>query len=249
MKIFKLIIIFLLFFIISCAGGGSEGTGVVTIDGKVLALDSSPLPGSRVSVEGRNEIAITDGSGSFVLDVSQDDIVNNTVRLIVETDNVRKPVLISDVQGGAEDNSLNVQIKIDPSDQSIEVSNVTVKAKIVGLCDFYFENFSTIRQSNKVPDKLDCTLKVSIGGDGVPLSDVPFIMQYTGCSETREWTTLAAGETRSAPIAGVGQLEFPFADNDKTCVYRVLAPYGLNHVEPVEVKINTFSKQAYDDRS
>lgn len=248
MKIFKFIILYLFFFFIGCAGGGSEGTGVVTIDGKVLALDSSPLPGSRVSVEGQNEVVVTDDSGSFTLDVQQEDIVNNTVKLIVETENVRKLVVISDVQGGVEDNSLTVQIKIDPSDQNIEVSNVTVKAKIVGLCDFYFENFSTIRQSNKVPDNLDCTLKVSISGDGEPLSDVPFIIQYTGCSETREWTTLAAGETRSAPIAGVGQLEFPFTDNNTTCVYRVLAPFGLSHVEPVEVKIHTFSKQAYDEQ-
>lgn len=248
MKMFKLIIIFLFISFIGCAGGGSEGTGVVTIDGKVLAFDSSPLPGSRVSVEGQNEVAVTDASGSFVLDVNQDEIVNNTVRLIVETDNVRKPVIISDVQVGEEDNSLSIQIKIDPSDQNIEVSNVTVKAKIVGLCDFYFENLSTIRQSNKVPDNLNCTLKVSIVGDGEPLSDVPFIIQYTGCSETRDWTTLAAGETRSAPIAGVGQLEFPFTDNNTTCVYRVLAPFGLMHVEPVEIKIHTFSKQAYDEQ-
>lgn len=242
----KISLIIFLILLNACSGGGSSGTGTVTIQGSLRTTDGQPVAAALVNVAGDDRQVQTDANGIFILDVSSEESQDGIIPLEIKSEGSTGTV---DVQTDIEQTSnvtISVEIKLDPQDKLIVVNQVDVEAKIVGTCDLYFENLNTIRQSNKAPQGVNCALKVSIKGDGKPLSDVPFVLEYTGCSESREWHTLAAGETRSAPVPGDGQLQFNFYDDSEKCVYRVIAPYELPGVKPVITKIHTFTKQQYD---
>ena len=239
-------IFLLIIFLAACSGGGSSGTGTVSIQGSLKTTNGQPIASAQVNVAGEIEQVTTDSNGVFVLNVAAVEGVDGIIALEIESMGKTNTVNVQTDALASSNITINVEIKLDPNDKLIVVNQVDVEAKIVGACDLYFENLSTIRQSNEAPQGVNCILKVSIKGDGKPLSDVPFVLEYTGCSESREWKLLAAGETRSAPVPGDGQLGFEFFDNSEKCVYRIIAPYQLPGVASVITKIHTFTKQEYD---
>ena len=240
----------LLLILSACSsGGGSSGTGTITIQGNLRTTSGEAISSAKVKITGYDENSITDSQGAFTLNVPSEEGEDGLIPLEVESEGKVSMVDLKTDSQAASNVTIRVEIHLDPSDQLLVVDQVDVEATIVGTCDLYFENGSTIRQSNKTPTKgINCTLKVSIFGDGKPLTDVPFVIEYTGCSETKAWHVLAAGETRSAPTPGVGQLEFKFLDDSQYCTYRVIAPFELKGVEPVITKIHTFTKQKYDQK-
>jgi hypothetical protein len=159
----------------ACSGGGSAGTGTITIEGRLRTNLDQPLVGATVAIVGESVTAVSDQSGAFSLsaDGFQDQVTDITLSIISqnETSTAILPNVSTDVA------TISVTITVDRGSNVVVVENVEVRAKIVGLCDFYFENFRTIRQANATRPAIECTAKVWLKQDGRPLTDGPFVLQ------------------------------------------------------------------------
>lgn len=243
-----ILFLFTVFGVLSCSGGGSAGTGTISIEGTLRTSLGEPIAQAIMSVPNMPFSTVTNSSGEFMLEVREDAINDSSLSLGIQFNDMMQEIVVPNVTTNPNGATVKLDIELDPDTNVIHATNITVTAQIVGECDYYFENTRPIRQGNEAPQGILCTLKVWISGDGKPLSHTPFALEYTGCSEKLTWTRIATRETRSGKNAGVGQLEFPFFDDQHRCVYRVIAPSSGN-VEPVITKIITFSKRMYDARS
>jgi len=225
--------------LVAC-GGGSGGTGidvkVRTIEGVITDTAGAPVAGATVTVAGTDVVADSDASGAFSLTTSP---TSGDVVLTVETEALSESITVSDV--AVDTLSVDVQISVDRVRRSIGSRNLEVLAKIVGVCDLYFENNRLIRQANRAPQGVECTAKVWVSSNGVPQGGVPFEIQYGGCRDGAKFSTLSSGTTRSS---GAGELQFPFSDSEERCVYRIIAPSGVGPGRQIVYEVHTFTRQA-----
>jgi hypothetical protein len=234
-----LTIIFLAFAFcwIGC-GGGSSGTGTKVIGGSVRSEKDQPISGALVTILNNGDSAVTDSQGVFAIESKVEDA---EIQLEIQTATFRDTVEVSNT---IDDSArIELDVTVDEEDNSASVEDVSATAKIVGFCDFAFENRSIIRQSNKLKPGTQCTLKVSVETKKRPVTRAPFVIQARGCAGLLPWLTEAQGTTRRN---GIGQLQFTFQDDAPHCEYRVVVPYQLKGVKSVIFPIHTFSKQEFD---
>ena len=227
----------------SCAGGGSAGTGTTTrtIEGVVNTPENQPVPGATVTIIETGDSTLTAADGSFALATEsfRSDLV---LEVSLGQTSTEVPLNNLDEQGSA----VNVQLTFDPDTGAAGVVEVEVNAQVVGQCDVFFENFRIIRQANKTPPGIECTVKVSVKKKGVSQGNIPVALQVRACPETSAWNTLSQVLTSEAFHPGIAQIPFAFYDSSDTCVYRIIAPFNLPPIRPVFYEIHTFTKQAYD---
>ena len=224
-------------------GGGSAGTGTgegtLRIQGTVRDPAGTPIEAAVVLIAETGESDVTDKQGEFLIatDVSAQQLTLD----ISKGDKSARTIITAPTEQG----TISIEIKFDDVREIVETSELTVESKIVGACDIYFENFRTIRQANSVPVGLECVLKVVVAAKGMPVPHVPIAIQSRGCSDTASWTTVALGATMSGGNIGVAQIVFPFTDDKRHCLYRVVTPYGEKTVTPAitEIVTLTFQKQ------
>lgn len=220
-------------------GGGSAGTGTgnVVVQGAVLDQSGQPVENVDIRVVETGSEATTTQDGHFeILGTSEQD----NVTLEVSSSTGTAFITVDMPQDGG---IVSITLTIDPQLTTINASSVEMSAGIVGRCNSYFENKSVIRQSNRVPGNLRCIARISVSSDNGSLARVPIVIQYNTCDESNTWTTLAAGSTFGYPNTGVGQIEFPYADDKTHCIYRIVAPYGVPGLPQLERRIVTFTYQ------
>lgn len=229
-------------------GGGSSGTGTGgvetrTIEGSVNRTDGSDASGILITVVQTEASTITNELGAFSLETP---ITAGEVDLRLQGEDIDATVKVPDVSEVP--STVSVTITVPESGKVAAISNVEVLARIVGRCDTYFENLRVIRQSNTTPGGLTCVARVFVQGDGKTLGKVGVRIQARKCPKASEWFDVAEGVTMSGTNSGVAQVPFPYVDDADHCVYRIIAPDGIEEVPPVVYEIFTFTKQAFDAR-
>ena len=221
-------------------GGGSAGTGtgsIVVVEGAVFDDSGRPLQDVSVRVVESGGEATTSQSGEFQV-LAPPETETITLEVTSESGPVFTTVTIPK-EGG----TVSVRLTVNPKVSEISADSLEVGAAIVGACDRYFENNLIIRQSNKVPSKLSCVAKVTISTDGKGVARIPFAVQYRDCDQLLPWTTVAVGSTMGTPNLGVGQVRFPFKDDETHCVYRIVAPFGVPNLPELERLVRTSTYQ------
>jgi hypothetical protein len=221
-------------------GGGSAGTGtgpVVIVQGAVLDESGTPVEDLHVRAVETGGEDTTSQSGEFEI-VTEPDA--GTVTLEITSESGVAYVTVDIPQDGG---TVSVTLTVNPRLTEINSDSLEVGAAIVGRCDIYFENSLVIRQSNRVPGDLTCVAKVSVRSNRRRLSKVPFAVQYRDCEQLKPWTTVAIGSTLPKPNAGIGQVKFPFIDDQTHCLYRIVAPFGVPGLIEIERIIETSTYQ------
>ena len=192
-----------------------------------------------------NDTGITDGSGNFSI---EGPLVSGDIQVSVQRGTLNATVIVPNVSAEPTTISLDVQVSQSntPMPSQVSSSNLEVVSKIVGSCDVFFENFRIIRQSNPTPPTVTCIVRSTLKGDGKTLGKVPITIQVRRCSAGSRWRTIAEGLTSSGTHSGVAQVPFTFIDDAKNCVYRVVAPAGVDGMKGVVYEIDTFTKQQFD---
>lgn len=241
-RTWRLVICLLLCLLCSC-GGGSEGTGTgstgIRIKGVVLDEANQPLEGVLVTVLSSGSSDTTDALGEF--DIETESEPEGQIDLEVRRDESVATVTIS---APGESGTLEIEIKFNPLVNAIDVDELAVNVKIAGACDRFFENLSTIRQSNPVPAGIECLAKIQVRSQGELIAHVPIAIQSRPCGSPNGWQTVALGETMTGKNIGVAQITFPFRDDRAHCVYRVRVPFEIQGVRPVDIEIHTLTFQA-----
>jgi hypothetical protein len=238
------LIILTILFIGACAGGGSAGTGTgstlsLTIEGQVLDENSAPVPDALVVVKETGDSDVSDQQGNFSI---QTDSVAGDLTLEITSNGKTNFTTITVNEG---DSTLQITVKVNPLIDEVPADQLEVNAKIVGACDPYFENFRTIRQSNPVHGQIECLAKVNIMSNGEPFAHIPIAIQFRACKKNSPWATIALGATMTGANLGIGQVPFDFRDDEKHCVYQILAPFGIDSQVPVVYEIHTLTYQAF----
>lgn len=236
-KIFGLLSVI---FAVSC-GGGTSGTGLNAYEGTVTDQKGAPLEGVSLTVESTGDSAKTDRNGNFEL---QSSASGQEVALLAESSTRSSRVTVRNVF--AEDSRVQISVVLGSHPQDSSATHLNVRSRMVGYCDYYFENRTTIRQANHVPGDTVCTLKTEVLEDGLPLDGALVALEYAGCAESSPWSLLAVGETNSVETPGSAKISFTYIDSPTYCRYRVIAPYKSNGEKPVYYPIQTFTKQEYD---
>lgn len=221
-------------------GGGSAGTGtgpVVVVQGAVLDESGEPIRDVNVRVVETGSEDTTSPNGEFQLTTEPE---SGEVTLEISADNSVAYVTVEIPEEGG---TVSITLTVNPRLTSINADTLEVGAAIVGRCDIYFENGLVIRQANRVPSGVRCVAKVTVAADGRRVADVPFIVQYQDCDGLTPWTTVAAGATMKRPNRGIGQVDFPFIDDEQHCVYRIVAPVGVSGLPELERRIHTLTYQ------
>ena len=226
--------------LIGC-GGGSSGTGVPdsfvgkVLTGSVLDENSAPVSGADIKVVETGEETKTDNNGNFTLSTA----AQGDISLTVGVGGVSSTLPISS------DDASRSQLKITVNRRTglAHVSDLSVTAKIVGRCDFAFENNATIRQSNKLSSGTPCPLRVKARGGGRGISGIPFRLDHKMCDAKAPWKVVLEGLTS---LTGVGQETFSFSTNSDYCDYRIVVAHGVKGVSEVVFPISTFQRQAED---
>lgn len=236
--LFSLLLVIVL--VLMGCGGGSAGTGtgpVVVVQGAVINESGEPLGDVKVRVVETGSEDTTSASGEFALTTEPE---AGEVTLEVSSPTGVAYVTIDIPEEGG---TVSITLTVNPRLTQINSDTLEVGAAIVGRCDIYFENRLVIRQANRVPDDLRCVAKVTVAADGRSLAQVPFIVQYQDCEGLNPWVTVAAGSTMKKPNRGIGQVEFPFFDDEIHCVYRIVAPVGVSGLPELERRIHTRTYQ------
>lgn len=225
-------------------GGGSAGTGtgvtsdrVVVVQGAVVDESGEPVEDANVQVVETGEETTTSSGGEFQIVTSPE---TDSVTLEVSSETGAASIIVAIP---AESGTVSVTLTVNPRLTEIDASSLEVGSGIVGRCDIYFENNAVIRQANRVPGDLRCVARVTVAADKQRLADVPIAIQYRDCGENLPWTTIAVGSTMRQPNLGVGQVEFPYIDDETRCVYRIVAPFGVPGLPDIERIIHTRTYQ------
>lgn len=218
-------------------GGGSEGTGSRSITGRIARSDDTPVVSASIELIQTGDIAITDNDGMFLLltDFSGPDgtlkVTDQDASTLVPLPNVESDSI-----------NLKIDITLEAGNGELNATSVQSWAKIVGACDIYFENNERIRQANKVPKNTQCTVKFFVSGDGERLERISGAIEVRAC-DSNDWDLVSIGETGIGTGAGVGQISFIYKDDKRHCEYRIGAPFGYDHYEPIYTYIDTFTLQ------
>lgn len=221
-------------------GGGSAGTGtgpVVVVQGAVLDESGAPVENVDVRVVETGSEATTSQSGEFEI-LTSPDTENVTLEVSSETGSALITINIPE-EGG----TVSVTLTVNPEFSEVNADTLEMGAAIVGRCDIYFENRRTIRQANRVPGDLTCIARVTLSTGSKKLAQIPIAIQYRDCAGLNPWTTIAAGSTMGKPNLGIGQVQFPFIDDEAHCVYRIVSPFGLPNVPELERTVITSTYQ------
>jgi hypothetical protein len=235
---FSLLLVIVL--VLMGCGGGSAGTGtgpVVVVQGAVLDESGEPVEDVNVRVVETGSEDTTSSNGEFQLTTEPE---SGEVTLEISSDTGVAYVTVQIPQEGG---TVSVTLTVNPRLTTINADTLEVGAAIVGRCDIYFENRLVIRQANRVPGNLRCVAKVNVAADGRRVADVPFIVQYQDCEGLTPWVTVAAGTTMKRPNRGIGQVDFPFIDDEAHCIYRIVAPVGVTGLPELERRIHTLTYQ------
>ena len=225
--------------LLSACGGGSEGTGVSarSLEGKVISTEAQPLANVGVTLLETGDTDITDANGRFTLPLPE---TESAVNLEVATPEFTQRVSLAPADPDAI--SVSVALTVDQKNQSVSAKYINVWARIVGACDFYFENRMVIRQSNAVKGPLSCILRFFASGDGQKLARIHGEIEVRSCN-SHTWRPIADGSTGFGVNAGVGEIPFTFIDNERNCEYRLAAPRGYAGQQELYVYISTFTLQ------
>jgi hypothetical protein len=221
-------------------GGGSAGTGtgpVVVVQGAVLDESGAPVENVDVRVVETGNEDTTSENGEFEI-LTTPESENVTLEISSETGTAYITIQIPE-EGG----TVSVTLTVNPELSKVDATTLEMGAAIVGRCDIYFENRLTIRQSNRVPGGLKCVARVTVSAEDKKLAQIPIAIQYRDCDGINPWTTIAAGSTMGKPNLGVGQVRFPFIDDETHCVYRIVAPFGVPNLPELERTILTSTYQ------
>lgn len=221
-------------------GGGSAGTGtgpVVVVQGAVLDESGAPVENVDVRVVETGNEDTTSESGEFEI-LTTPEGENVTLEISSETGTAYITIKIPE-EGGI----VSVTLTVNPELSKVDADTLEMGAAIVGRCDIYFENRLTIRQSNRVPGGLKCVARVTVSAEARMLAQIPIAIQYRDCDGLNPWTTIAAGSTMDKPNLGVGQVRFPFIDDETHCVYRIVSPFGVPNLPELERTIVTSTYQ------
>jgi Carboxypeptidase regulatory-like domain len=223
-------------------GGGSSGTGVPdgfvakVLTGRVVDESDVPVEDAKITVVETGDTTRTDSSGNFEFEVPKD----TDVSLDIEAEGIDATVPVADTPGA--ETRVDVEISVSRRTGVVNVRNLEVIAKIVGVCDFAFENAPTIRQGNKLKDGTVCPVRVTVRSSYRGLSGIPFRIEKSRCDKEK-WKLLNEALTGRE---GTGTLKFTFRDNDDFCQYRIIAPYNVDGLKNTIHPVHTFRKQAYD---
>lgn len=221
--------------LIGC-GGGSSGTGTKSsFEGIVQTVSGDPYSGATVTLLETGDSTTTDGSGQFIL---ESEFSKSEATFEIERNLFKTQVAVSDLD--ASSNTFSLNITVDPDAGTASIRGADIRVKFVGICDNYFENNRTIRQSTQVPRGTNCTLQVTTKALRGGLPNREFQLQFRACSDSSNWNILAQSETNDV---GIGSIQFPFVDDATHCIYRVLVPLNDNEIRPISFKIQTFTFQ------
>ncbi len=230
--------------LLSCAGGGTSGTGLASariLSGTVTQSEGEPVENAVVTIQETGESDLTDANGEFEIGT---ELVTDTYNIQIEGSDLDTMVTVETISDDTQ--NLQVDINLNNSDinTSSTLSTIEVWAKVVGFCDPLFENNPRIRQSVAVPENSICTLKFYASSNNQKLERVPAILEVSSC-DGLNWQEVATGTTGVGNRAGVGQIPFAFIDDADHCLYRLQAPVDVANVRPVVVYIDTFTYQNY----
>jgi hypothetical protein len=223
-------------------GGGSAGTGtgtepIVLVQGAVVNESGEPVSDVSVRILESGSQDTTSTSGEFELTTPP---VAGQVTLEISSETGVAYVNVDIPEDGG---TVSIRLTVNPRLTEVNAATLEVGAAIVGRCDIYFENRLTIRQANRVPSGLTCVAKVTVLSDARKLADVPFVVQYRDCAGLNPWITVAAASTMKKPNQGIGQVRFPFIDDETHCIYRILAPVGVPGLPELERTVHTLTYQ------
>ena len=229
---------------VTACGGGTVGTGTGDTAAREYAgtirsaLNGNPISNVQVTIAETNESGLTNAQGLFNI---ESEVKIPSVNLLLVGEDFNTSVLISDIE--EKSSKVTVEIEVDPETDTANVSHLSAKVGMVGLCDYYFENRDVIRQSNAFPQGTECTLRMKVLGDGSPAGNIPIALQTKACRDDAIWETLATTSTGVGKFRGIAQITFPFFDSVETCRYRVVVPFHYGTFPPVYYLIETFTAQ------
>lgn len=219
-------------------GGGTSGSGLNAYEGRVQTEDGKALEGVSITVEQTGDSTTSDKNGDFLI---LSDASGDEVAILAETSSFSHRVLVRNVLD--EDSRIRVNITVDSILQSARTTDFNVRASIVGVCDYYFENRETIRQSNRVPPGTVCTAKVQVLAEGRLLDGAQVALQYSSCKPNAPWTTIGVAATGAEGVSGIAKLSFEYESSEQFCRYRIVAPYNFGDAWPVYYPIDTYAEQ------
>lgn len=237
-----------IFCLLGCSDGGTSGTGIRTVQGAVYTTDNSPVENAGVVIVETGDGAVTDSAGKF--SITTDLIMIQNFSLRVTHPLIDTTVAVSDVP--IDQAEVTVDVTIDPTSNSgearlIDLSNIQqfeLRAGIIGACDRYFENRGDIiRQANEIPNGTECLLRATVYGDGELIGGVLVGIERQACDRTSAWRSVTNGLTSTRVHRGVALIPFRYSDTERSCRFRISAPFLDPQGRDDSVKITTLTEQ------
>jgi uncharacterized phage infection (PIP) family protein YhgE len=118
-------------FLLSCAGGGTSGTGGIQFSGSVSkslakALNGEPLANVQVTLAETGESDVTDTEGRFEINSSATDLP--TATLLIESAEIISSVLISDIPNNTR--SVDVDLAVDLDAEIVSIVNIAIETEV-----------------------------------------------------------------------------------------------------------------------
>jgi len=227
--------------VLGCAGGGSAGTGgggglTRTFQGTVSSL-GEPVANARISIVETGATTITDESGKFSV---QTELPADMATLgLIATEGQEEQFVDVPIEN-PDATVVSVDLTLGAQKLVQSISRFCVWARLVGECAQFFDNAEIIRQKRRTLDELPCTMRFFVNGGTAPLENIPGAMQVRSC-DSSVWRPLATGSTGRGPLAGVGEIEFTFIDNQRNCEYRIAAPFNASPLPELSVLLQTLT--------
>jgi len=227
---FYLAIVFMMCVLCSCGdGGGTDGTGVRSYTGTVVNTKNSPVNMASITVAETGDSSMTDTFGAFNIKSSKK---SNSATLVIARDNIDTSVVISDIPEATKE--VKVAIQVNETENSAEATRIdfspvksfALHASFVGRCSDSFEGERPFIQTRYIPNGTYCTLKTTVYGDGKLLGGILVGIERKACGDHQPWRRIVSEITETQPEAGVSKIVFPYADSERACEYRIVAPLG-----------------------
>lgn len=242
----RILILFTLVASISC-GGGTYGTGTSTgerrFEGTVKSKDSeTPLPNARVTLLDTGETAVTDARGFFAIDSTR---IDSAVTFDLQVNDLHGTFSVENIAD--ETRRVSVEVKFDPDTAATEALAFSARVWIIGDCDPYFDNGTTIEQLSPIETGTVCTVRLALYGAGQLRPDVPFAFQKRACGERAKWELVLEGVTGSGTNLGFAEFPFTFESAKRICEYRVVVPYRYKDYQELAYPIETLRQQNIEE--